>query len=93
MVCASVHKLGDLCWHAPFGLRVHGSELASLEHDLYVRMRPVQAPQHPADRLALGGFGKNTHDRNDTLRCAPLPMELIIDAALLRLPYGCMSTD
>ena len=63
------------------------SELANLGHDLYIRMHPFQAPQHPADWLVLGRFGKNTQDRNDTLWCVPLSVELMIVTDMFHLPF------
>ena len=72
---------------------MHGSELASLGHDLHARMHPFQAPQQPADWSALGRFGKNTQDRNDTLSCVPLSIELVIAADMFHLLFGCVAMD
>ena len=69
---------------------MHGNDLASLGHNLLVRMHPFQAPQCPADGLVLGRFGKNTQDRNDTLWCVPLSMELMTGAGTFHLPCGCV---
>ena len=65
MVSASVHGADDWCLHAPFDFWVHDNGLASLGHELRVRMHPFQALQHPLDGLALGRFGKNAEDRNE----------------------------
>ena len=35
----------------------------------------------------------NMKDRNDTLRCVPLSMELMIAASIFHLPCGCVAFD
>ena len=86
MVCASVHGADDWCWYIPFSfLLMHGNGLTSLGHDLHVSMHPFQATQHTLDGLVLGRFGKNAPDKNDTLWCVPLFVELMIAAGMFNL--------
>ena len=91
MVCGSVHGADDWCWHVQFALLVCGDGLTSLGHDLHVRVHPFQAPQHPADGLVLGGFGRNSLDRNDASWCVALSMEQMIGAGMFHLPCWCMA--
>ena len=58
MVYGSVHEADDWCWHVSFTLWVHGNGLASLGHELFLRMHPLQITWHPAGGLVLGTFGK-----------------------------------
>ena len=68
-------------------------ELASLRHDLHLRMYPFQAPHHHLDGLVFGRFGENAQDINDLLWCEPLSMELVITAVMFPLPFGCIAID
>ena len=61
MVCTSVLGVNDCYWYISFALWMRGNGLASLRHDLYIRMLPSVAPHHPLDGLVLGRFGKTTH--------------------------------
>ena len=72
---------------------MHVNRLASVAHDLDVRMHPFQAPQHLLDRLAFGRFGKNAQDRNDALWCVPLSMELMIGGGMFYLAFECAAMD
>ena len=72
---------------------MHGSELASLGHDLHVRMHPFQVPQCLKDGLVLGRFSRNTLNRNGILWCVPLVMEMTIGAGMFHLSCGCVAMD
>ena len=61
--------------------------------ELHLRMHPFQAPQHPADGLVLGRFGKKPQDGNDTLWHVLLSIELMIIADLFHFLSGCVAMD
>ena len=74
----------------PYGCVQCCDRLTSLGRDLHVKMHPFQALQCPADGLDLGRFGKTAQDRNDTLWCVPLVVELMIAADTFHLLCGFM---
>ena len=92
-MCASIHGADDCCWYVPFTLWICGSGLASLGHDLHVRMHPVQATQYPLDGVVLGRFGRSAQDRSNALWCVPLSMELTIGADMVCLPSVYVAVD
>ena len=49
--------------------------------------------EHSAGGLVLGRFGKTAQDRNTTLWCVPLSMELTIPFGVFHFPFGHMKMD
>ena len=93
MVCASVHGADACHWYLPFAFWMHGSGLASLVHDLHVRMHPSRVTKHPLDGLILGMFRRNARDKSEASWCAPLSMDLMIGVGIFHLSCGYAATD